>query len=147
MNIICYNYLPETCNNQLKFPIFASQAYANYLAESKSIQTMWFVEEVEGIVSFMIPFAILKKSIFKKGYFLTAVNNLNGNPIEKENEFLESVICLIRERKICDWIQQSPNWAIFNRCPKNSISCQFGSYRINFDAETISSGQDTILLS
>lgn len=115
----------------LKIPVFATQEYADYLLKTKNIKTIWFVERNNNSIKFIIPFAIKRKLIFKIGYFLTAVNNLGENNLEDESEFLEEIVSLIKAKQLCDWIQQPPNWAIFNTVPSNSTFCDFGTYKIN----------------
>ncbi len=123
--------IPDWEDIQHKIPIFATQEYADYLYDLKNTQTIWFVEINEGLAEFLIPFAVKKKYNFTKGYFLTAINNLKDASIEKENDFLESIVRLIKKKKLCDWIQQSPNWAIFKSFPKGAVFTEFGTYKIN----------------
>ena len=65
--------------------------------------------------------------------FLTSVVNIANSSEILEKEFLESVIDYIREEKLCDWIQQPPNWVLFRTVPSNSTYCEFGTYRINLE--------------
>ena len=66
-------------------------------------------------IQFIIPFAVRNKYIFKNGMFLTASICLDENvDIETEKEFLNSIIAIIKQEKLCDWIGQPPNWALFN---------------------------------
>ena len=79
----------------------------------------------------------MKKGPFKKGMFLTSVNSLgNVNTIESEKEFLNEIIIYIKTNKLCDWIQQPPNWAIFNTYPDCSIYVPFGTYQIDLQSKS-----------
>ena len=114
-----------------KIPIFATQNYVDYLKDLKNQDTIWFACLENKSVSCLLPFTIKKKSIFKKAYFLTGVISLNpGNSLEKEEEFLNNVIDYVKKNKLCDWIQQGTNWALFNIAPKGSKSVKFGTYKI-----------------
>lgn len=83
----------------------------------------------------VIPFYIIRKAIFRKGVFLTSVVSLSELTENLEKEFLELVLRYLKENKICDWIQQPPNWAIFRTVPDKSIFCQFGTYLIDLQAD------------
>lgn len=120
-----------------KVPIFATQEYADYLFDSRRIKTLWFIEKFEDEISLMIPFAISKKLFFIKGYFLTSVNNIANRPLDEEKLFLEKVVALIKKKKLCDWIQQSPNWAIFNTYPSGAVYIQFGTYKIKLEEKSL----------
>lgn len=113
-------------------PVFASQEYSNYLKNTKNYSTIWFHGIVEPNIQFILPLAIRKMYAFKNGLILTSTIYLDNNiKIEIEREFLNGVMAIIRQKKLCDWIGQPKNWALFNVVPSNSIYCEFGSYRIN----------------
>jgi hypothetical protein len=130
------NNITEKYSIANKVPVFATQEYADYLYASENIRTIWFIEEVKGQITFIIPLAIERKYNFKKGYFLTAVNTIDIFHFENEKKYLNDVVDLIKKYKICDWIQQPPNWAIFNEVPSNSIFCEYGTYRTNLEINT-----------
>jgi hypothetical protein len=115
-----------------KIPVFATQNYADYLKESKGHDIIWFAcLEGNNAVSYLIPFVVIKKKIFSKGYFLTGVVSFNQlYAAEKEKEFLDNVIIHIKANKLCDWIQQGPNWALFNTVPSRAKAAKFGTYKI-----------------
>jgi hypothetical protein len=117
-----------------KIPVFAAQNYADYLKEFKGHNVVWFANVKENnTVSFLLPFAVIKNIMLRKGYFLTGVLSFDsGNTVEKESEFLESVISYIKKNNLCDWIQQGPNWALFNTVPSGSKAVRFGTYKIFF---------------
>jgi hypothetical protein len=134
MKINIFQRFEDIPNSNLlldKIPVFATPNYANYLKETKNQVTFWFTSVENDSPTFLIPFVINKKIIFRKGYFITGVVSLNSdNSIEKEAEFLEDVVSYIKENKICDWIQQGPNWALFNTFPTGSKAVEFGTYKI-----------------
>lgn len=113
-------------------PIFATQNYADYLKDNKNYTTCWFYGIVSDTVQFLIPFAVRKRYFFKDGMFLTSTICTRENiDSEAEKKFLNSVISIIIQKKLCDWIGQPPNWALFKTVPSDSIFCRFGTYRIN----------------
>jgi lipid II:glycine glycyltransferase (peptidoglycan interpeptide bridge formation enzyme) len=115
-----------------RIPVFATQNYADYLKEFKGHDTTWLVKLENNKVTYLLPFAIIKKLIFSKGYFLTGVLSFDsGYTPDKEREFIEDIVLYIRTNKLCDWIQQGPNWAMFNLAPLDSKAVRFGTYRIN----------------
>ena len=126
-----YKEFPSELIDETQLPVFCSPQYANYLKQVNSQEVSWFTGFLNEMMICIIPFSIIKKTIFKKGIFLTSVVFLSELNETFEKEFLESVINHIRENKICDWIQQPPNWAIFRSVPSNSIYCEFGTYRID----------------
>ena len=116
-----------------KIPIFATQNYSDYLKEIKNHDTVWFAHIENDTVWYLLPFTVIKKLIFRKGYFLTGIISFDReNSLEKEKEFLENVILQIKKDNLCDWIQQGPNWALFNTFPSGSKAVKFGTYRIYF---------------
>ncbi|HCY74462.1 MAG TPA: hypothetical protein DHV28_00945 [Ignavibacteriales bacterium] len=121
-----------------RFPVFATQEYANYLKEIQNCDVFWFCGFVWENITFILPFAVRTKYFFKRGEFLTSSIYLN-EPIdfETEREFLNSITLFIKEKKVCDWIQQPPNWAIFNSYPKNSVFAAFGTYKINLQTKNL----------
>ena len=103
------------------------------MKETKKYHTIWLESKEDGI-HYLIPFAVMKKGPFKKGMFLTSVNVLSSvNTIELEKEFLNEIVKYIKSNKLCDWIQQPPNWAIFNTYPDGAIYAPFGTYRIDME--------------
>jgi len=128
-----FNSIPNNETIEDKIPIFASQKYADFIRETKNYHAIW-IEAKEDGTHYIIPFAVMKKGPFKKGMFLTSVNSLgNVNTIKSEKEFLNEIVVYIKTNKLCDWIQQPPNWAIFNTYPDCSIYVPFGTYRINLE--------------
>lgn len=126
-----------------EFPIFATQIYADFLLKTKGYHTLWFVYHNNIESQYIIPFSTLKRAIFIKGTFLTSTLKI-GNPDLGEQEFLEIVVDCIKKGKICDWIQQSPNHAIFNQYPKSAIFCPFGTYKL--DLQKYSSADELFLV-
>ncbi|MFO7525505.1 MAG: peptidoglycan bridge formation glycyltransferase FemA/FemB family protein, partial [Ignavibacteriaceae bacterium] len=71
------------------------------------------------------------------GMVLTATIQLDENiDLKTEKEFLNSIIEIIKQKKLCDWIQQSPNWAIFNSPPNGADSAPFGTYKISLQGKS-----------
>lgn len=131
-----YNQILNCKKIEDKIPIFATQKYADFLKKIKNYKTIWF-ESKENNSHYIIPFAVMKKGFFKKGMFLTAVNSLgSADTIELEKEFLNELVKYIIKNKLCDWIQQSPNWAIFNTYPDSAVFTNFGTYRIDLQNKT-----------
>jgi hypothetical protein len=126
-----YSDIPESDMLIGKTPIFATQNYADYLKELRNRDTVWFAQLKDNTVSFLIPLAVNKKLIFKRGYFLSGVISFNpDSSLEEEKEFLDNVVNYIKKEKLCDWIQQGPNWALFNTFPSGSKAVKFGTYKI-----------------
>lgn len=118
-------------------PIFASQKYADYLKKVKNYSTIWFYAKSDHNTRLLIPFNIRKNYIFKIGTFLTATLQLdNINDLKIEREFLNSITGIIKKNKLCDWIQQSPNWAIFNSYPDEAVFAPFGTYKIKLQGKS-----------
>ena len=119
-------------------PLFAAQEYADYLEKTKNYCFIWFHAYINPDTKLIIPFATRKKYIFKVGTFLTATIRLNKKiSVEIEKEFLNSIIKLIKEENLCDWIQQPPNWAIFSSYPDGAVFAPFGSYQINLREKSV----------
>lgn len=129
-----YNKYAEIPDSRLfsdRIPVFATQNYADYLKELKKHDTYWFAGIEDDKVTCFIPVAISERLIFKRAYFLTGVIILNPDKSpETEKEFLENVAEEIKKNKLCDWVQQGPNWALFNSVPADSISVKFGTYKL-----------------
>lgn len=128
-----YTKFPNEIIDEAQMPLFCKPVYAKYLKEVKSQEVYWFVGFLNEKPICIIPFSIVKKAIFKKGKFLTAVVLLSELSITVEKEFLELVVEYIRGNKMCDWIEQPANWALFRTVPSNSIFCEFGTYRIDLE--------------
>ena len=114
-----------------KIPVFALPGYAKFLEYQKGYKTIWFIKQLNSKSFLIIPFVYWKKFFVTKGMFLTSVININvKESLEKESVFIDEVIKKIKEKQLCHWIQQPPNWAIFNYIPEDSVYCKFGTYRI-----------------
>ena len=126
-----FQTIPNSETFKDKIPVFALPIYASWINFEKGYSTTWLLGEEQGI-QLLIPFAVMEKGPFKKGMFLTEVLTISGNcPSDTEKEFLDGIINKFKKEKICDWVQQPPNWAIFKVHPTNSIYIDFGSYRIS----------------
>lgn len=135
MEVITYkkfNLIPKAENIKNKIPVFALQCYADWIQLIKGYTTLWFEGLAKADVRFIIPFSIMKKGPFKKGMFLTDVLSLGESySLELERDFLNSIMSKVKSKNLCDWIQQPPNWAIFNTYPDGAIYTPFGSYYID----------------
>ena len=130
---LTYPSLP-VCNNVI--PILQSQL-PMFLSQVKSEEVQWFTGIMNNRITFIIPFAVKKRGIFKIGYFLTSVIHIYEKDKKPEKEFLELVIEDIKVNKECDWIEQPPTWVIFNTIPSNAKSCRFGSYIIDISHKNL----------
>jgi hypothetical protein len=129
--------VPESERFSENLPVFATAEYTRFLEETEKSTTIWFHWVADMGTQFIIPLTVKKKYYFKVGTFLTSTI-CTAEKIDLENEkiFLNSVIKTIKAQKICNWIQQSPNWAIFNAYPDGAVFTNFGSYRINLCSKT-----------
>lgn len=131
-----FSQIPESDSIKERIPIFALPVYTEWI-NKRGYYTMWFLG-TKNDNQLMIPFAIMKKGPFRKGLFLTAVLTIKGDcPEDLEKAFLDCVIKWLEEEKLCDWIQQSPNWAIFRTYPVNAIAIPFGSYIVDIKSNPI----------
>lgn len=131
MIVKTYSQLPDKLIDETQVPVFATPGYAKYLKEAESQNAFWFAGVSDNTIIYLIPFSVTKKAFFRKGCFLTETLPLTSNNGYREKEFLNSVIDHIKTNKTCDWIEQPPNWAIFNNVPSDSIFCEFGTYKID----------------
>jgi hypothetical protein len=132
-----FSQIPESHKIKDKIPIFALPVYTDWIKKGKLYSTIWFYLKSKEI-KLLIPFSMMKRGPFTKGMFLTAVLTLSGDcPIELEKDFLNRIIKWLRDKKLCDWIQQSPNWAIFRTYPENAIAIPFGSYIVDIESNSI----------
>ena len=122
---------PDEIIDETKIPFFATPGYAKYLKGVESQNVFWFAGIKDDSIIYLIPFSVTAKAFLRKGCFLTETLSLTSNNGYFEKEFLDSVIDYIKINKTCDWIEQTPNWAIFNNVPSDSVFCEFGTYKIN----------------
>lgn len=125
-------FFPESIIERSKVPIFALPEYAQYFTHIKSYNIIWLIGINETKAEFIIPFGINKKYFIRKGIFLTAPICTNESSTAKnEKTILNELVNYINKHKLCDWIVQPPNWAIFETYPDKSIYCLFGTYKID----------------
>ncbi len=88
--------------------------------------------------TFCAPINIKKNKILKTVQFQFPPISLKGDALntEEEKEFCESAIQFIIENKIADRIQQPKNYSLFKATPAKSISCKFGTYKIDLHSKT-----------
>ena len=133
-----FNTIPYANSIKDYIPVFALQCYADWIQFTKGYTTLWFEGLIEEHDRFIIPFSVMKKGPFKKGMFLTEVLLLGSSySFELEKDFLNSIISEIRSEKLCDWIQQPPNCAIFNTYPDGAIYAPFGSHIIDLKNNSV----------
>lgn len=125
-----FTEFPEQFIADNPVPIFCKAEYAEFLKRMYSQNVIYFAGLKEDSVICLAPLCIIKKAIFRKGTFLTSVISFSELSESIEREFLELIIEHIKAYKICDWIQQPSNWALFRTVPSNSIFCKFGTYKI-----------------
>ncbi|MCX6250385.1 MAG: hypothetical protein NTX61_06500 [Bacteroidetes bacterium] len=136
---ICYSFteIPGHKDLEDKIPIFALPVFTDWMTIEKGYRSLWFFGENGPSSQWLIPFSIMKKGGFKKGMFLTQTIRLGtGDVITEEKLFLEMVIDSIKKEKLCDWIQQPPNWAIFRTFPDKAITAPFGTYIVDLELKT-----------
>lgn len=87
---------------------------------------------------FFAPISIKRNKILKIMQFQFPPLSLKGDLLNNkdEKEFCESVIQFITENKMADRIQQPKNYSLFNTVPAKSISCKFGTYKIDLQNKT-----------
>jgi len=135
MEIRQLSTFPDHLINASFVPVFATPGYARLLAETKSMKTLWLSGISGDLPLVMIPFTVTT-GFLKKGRFLSAPIPLSDTMnIRVEKDFLDSLIEYIKVNKLCDWIQQPPNWAIFNTLPRNVVYCPFGTYKIDLSSK------------
>jgi len=71
-----YSEFPHKLIDETQVPIFSSNKYANYLKSVHSLEVIWFSGFLNDEIVCVIPFYAVKKIVFKKGVFLTAVVTL-----------------------------------------------------------------------
>ena len=109
-------------------PIFATE---NYL-KSKSNEYGWFVTD-----SFILPFTIDKKLIFKRLIFTTETIYLKKNlTVIEEKEFLNEVVSYCKDNNLCDSIFKAQSNAVFNTYPNNCEHVEWGTYELSLDGST-----------
>jgi len=132
-----FNLIPNNKKIINSIPIFATPEYANYLKKTKNSIVIWFNGKNDEGIDYLIPLNLMKKGPFKKGTFLTAVVSLGEiDSLELEKEFLNKAMNYIKSNRLCHWIQQSPNSAIFRTYPDDAVYVPFGTYRINLQDNT-----------
>ncbi|MGD1822478.1 MAG: hypothetical protein ACPKM0_06905 [Pleomorphochaeta sp.] len=118
---------------EASLPIFITSDYARMMSKTKKYEVSWYVGYENNIPLFIIPFGIKKILFFTKGIclFSSFCLDMNKYTHEVEQEFIDAMVLYIEKSKCCDWIQQSPNHALFSVIPSGSKSCPFGTFRVN----------------
>lgn len=109
------------------FSIFASEAYLRTIGT----QYGWIGGFINDKLSFVLPYAIKSKLIFKSLVFTTDTIYYSFDiDVDQEKKFLNGVIQYFSNKKI-DFIQQPSTNVVFNTYPDNSIFAPFGSYQLD----------------
>ena len=99
---------------------------AKYL-ETKSDEYGWFVSK-----NFVLPYYIDKKSIFSRLVFSTNIISTQNTVTKKaEKLFLDSVVMLVKEKKLCDFIYKAQSNVVFDVCPRRSTCVPWGTYIVD----------------
>ncbi len=133
IRVMRYNTLPEEIEKYADMPFFSTPRYLNYLRIKRGQKAFWLAGFIGDHLYFIVPFTIIKRLIFRKGSFLSEVIKIKPSMEHQEKVYLEQVIIYLRNNKLCDWIQQTPNWALFRIPPGESSYCKFGTYRIDLE--------------
>lgn len=138
MKITCYNDKNNLNLSQeltKNISVFGSIEYASYLKTIKKVEVIWFLGIDERDNQFLITMVISKLGFLKKGKFITNIMCDDQLTLRDKQRFLDQVVDFIRQEKLCDWIGQGANWALFEVFPKKSIECPFGTYRVNLEGK------------
>ena len=117
MNI---NIVSDDANFRYLLPIVATKEFLR----SKSENFGWFESE-----SFILPYIIEKKFIFKRLIFTYSVISKAESKGNKKS-FLNEVVELSKSLDI-DFIYQPYAFAVFEEVPDNCVSAPFGTYKID----------------
>ena len=110
--------------DDIDFKSFLPLVATKEFLSSKSDNFGWFVSD-----SFILPYIIEKKSIFKRLIFTYSVISKNGME-GSQKFFLNEVVKLSKSLDI-DFIYQPYAFAIFEEIPDNVVSVPFGSYKVD----------------
>jgi len=103
--------------------IFCSKSFL----ELQSKEYGWIYNE-----EFFIPFYISEKYFFRRLIFTS--DAVGRNPMllkERKQIFIDECVNQIKNLLRVDFISCSPTYVLFETTPKNSVSCDFGTYIIN----------------
>ncbi len=104
-------------------PILGSEAYL----QSKSDDYGWFISE-----NFVLPFIIDEKLIFKRMIFtLETIYLQDGLTSDDEKKFLDEIVQLAQENKLCDFINKAQSYTVFHTYPTKSIYVPWKTYEID----------------
>jgi hypothetical protein len=111
------------------YPFVFTKGYADFCKRYEKSEVIYFVSEN---YQCFLPAKIYKTAFLKVLRFLFPPL-CGGNLLlpEKEKQFLEDAVSLIKKNKICHRVLQPENFCLFRSYPENSIVAPFGSYRIN----------------
>lgn len=106
-----------------KLPIFAKEKYLR----CKSNNYGWFVSN-----TFIIPFFLNKKYLFKRLVFTHMPISLNGCYSKYEEEkFLNEMVRNIKISKLCDYVYMAQSNVVFNTTPDDCDYAEWGTYLVD----------------
>lgn len=126
------HYECSSFNNDLKKNVFASDEYLRVCSPTYG----WFKSD-----AFILPFYIDKIFIFKRMIFTCSIiSRVEGNESNHEHkEFLDRIVEISREKKVCDFISKAQSNAVFDVVPDGSVACRWGTYirEISFNDDVL----------
>lgn len=105
-----------------ELPIFAQEGYLN----AKSSSFGWLVSD-----SFVLPYIIIKKLIFKRLIFTTTPICIEKETKADEALFLSSAINFLKEHRLCDFIGKAQSNCVFKKVPDDIKAVPWGSYLLD----------------
>ncbi len=115
----------DQSNIEMELPIYAQEKYLSCNSENYG----WFVSS-----RFVLPFVIYKiKKIFTKMIFTTQSIELIKSSETQERQFLNAIVEMVKNEKMCDVIYKSQPSAVFRTYPDNASFFEWGSYAIDIE--------------
>lgn len=112
-------------NTQCNLPIVAKASYLS----TKSELFGWFISPL-----FILPFFLDKRSIFKRLVFSGDIFPLTEeNSIEEQRLFLNEMVELCHQKKLCDFISKAQSNVLFNTFPDQSVHVPWGTHEVPLD--------------
>ncbi|WP_084683704.1 lipid II:glycine glycyltransferase FemX [Psychromonas hadalis] len=124
-SVIIKNILSQsdlTSLMDMELPVFAKEGYL----KAKSSSFGWLVSD-----SFILPYIIVKKLIFKRLIFTSTPIRLLKASDEQEALFLSEAINFLKENKLCDFIGKAQSNCVFKNVPEHISTVPWGSYLLD----------------
>lgn len=111
----------STFKDELLRNVFSSEGYLKVCSHSYG----WFKSD-----RFVLPFYIDRIVFFKRMIFTCSpiVRGLEGSNSEQQREFLDQVVRISKEKRLCDFIGKPQSNAVFDVVPSCSVACRWGTY-------------------